>query len=187
MLVKSRGTNWTPNSASLISAGVGTTPSRSTYVVLPVHNFDDRQLTTYFIKTNVEHARTPNLSNWVSTAESVGRIHKLKTNYHTHIAKNTMVYVKQTSPTYISCRLESWISIIQSVELTADVLTTYLGKTLKNVWEKKKQGFELGKWPKTGIPGPVFLKNGYILKPSKNAPHEPSRLWLWSKANPTCY
>ena len=32
------------------------------------------------------------------------------------------------------------------------------------------------------IPGPVFLQNGCTLKPSKNAPHEPSRYWLWSKA-----
>ena len=83
-----------------------------------------------------------NLWNRVSTAASVGRIHKFKTKYFevscTHSKKyhGIFVYVEQTSPTYISCRLESWTSIIQSVELTADVLTTHLGKTLKNVWEK---------------------------------------------------
>ena len=43
-------------------------------------------------------------------------------------------------------------------------------KNIEERLEKKKQGFELGKWPKTGIPGPVFLKNGYSLKPSKTHP-----------------
>ena len=84
-------------------------PAVRTYLVLPVHNFYDRQLTTYFIKTNVEHARTHYYTTCetVSTAASVGRIHKLKTKIVTHVAKKTMVYVKQTRPTYISCRLES--------------------------------------------------------------------------------